>query len=68
MGVRVSSVLYHLEVSSAHLVEDPARVVLAVRQRLEGGDGILALVLAEQAVAVGELPQEPQCPRRAWLG
>ena len=30
--------------------------VLALRQRLEGGDGFLALELAEQPIAVGELP------------
>ena len=55
-GPECLTVLDHLEVRAPHLVEYPPRVVLALRQRLEGGDGFLALELAEQAIAVGELP------------
>ena len=44
-GAECLTVLHHLEVRAPHLVEYPPRVVLALRQRLEGGDGLLALVL-----------------------
>ena len=55
-GAERLAVLHHLEVRAPHLVEYPPRVVLALRQRLQGGDRLLALELAEQAIAVGELP------------